>query len=259
MDAVFYHHIARRFVERRHQPRREHPALLRAEFRLGSRRENADTERLGQKQHVSRLRAGIGQHAVGMHKACHREPVFRLIVQNGVPARDECTSLIDLVIAAAQQRVDRVLRHIRRNCHDVQTELRLAAHRIDIRKRVGRRDLPEGIGVVRNRREEIHRLHQRQLAGDLVNRGVIAAVEADQQIRVLMYADALEQLRQHARAHLRAAASAFCKLCQPDRILFHVVHTPNRFPPRQVFSTPEYSKIACKTPPPMAIALSEAV
>ena len=56
---------------------------------------------------------------------------------------------------------------------------------------------------------------------------------------------------------LRAAPSALCKLCQLDFVPH--TYTPNIFCPVAAFKTPVYSKIACSTPPPMAMALSEAV
>ena len=64
-------------------------------------------------------------------------------------------------------------------------QLRLAAHGVDVRERIGRSDLAEGVGIVRDGREEVHRLHAaRARPTTLVDRGVVALVEADQQIRV---------------------------------------------------------------------------
>ena len=56
---------------------------------------------------------------------------------------------------------------------------RPAAHGINIAERVGGRDLAEGVGVVDDGREEVHRLHQRQLGRELIHSGVVGFVEAD--------------------------------------------------------------------------------
>ena len=88
--------------------------------------------------------------------------------------------------------MDCLLRHFFRHGHNIQRQLRLAAHGVDIRKRIGRGNGPEGIRVIRDRREEIHRLHQGQIVGDLVDRGVIALIEAHQQLRVVVHLDIIQ-------------------------------------------------------------------
>ena len=114
-----------------------------------------------------------------------------------------------------------LLRHILRHGHDVQTQLRLAAHGIHVAEGVGGGDLAEQVGVVGDGGEEVHRLYQGQLVANLIHGGVVALVEAHQQIGVVVHADALQQLRQYARAHLGAAAGALGQLCQLDVLFFH--------------------------------------
>ena len=48
---------------------------------------------------------------------------------------------------------------------DVQRGERLAAHRVDVRQRVRRGDLPEEIRIVDDRREKIDRLNEREIVG----------------------------------------------------------------------------------------------
>ena len=119
--------------------------------------------------------------------------------------------------------MDGLLGHGFRDRHDVQAQLRLTAHGVDIRKGIGRGDLPEEVRVVCNGREKIHRLHQGQVVTDLVHRRVIALVKAHQQVGVLMDPDAVQQLSQHARAHLGAASGALGQLCQLHFIFRHTV------------------------------------
>ena len=158
-----------------------------------------------------------------MDEARHRQAVLGLLVQNAVAAGDECSGLVDLVIAAPQQLVDSVLRHIRRNRHDVQAQLGLAAHGVHVAEGVGGSNLAEQIGVVGNGREEIHRLHQGQVLGDLIDRGVIALVKAHQQVGIAVYLDAVQQLGQNTGAHLGTAASTLGQFCQFHFVFRHDV------------------------------------
>ena len=64
--------------------------------------------------------------------------------------------------------------------HDVQAGLRFPAHGVDVGKGVGRGHLAERIGVVDDGREEIDRLHERQLVAHFVDAGVVALIETDE-------------------------------------------------------------------------------
>ena len=222
VDAILDHDVARGLVQRGHHAIGKTGRLVADQPGLHAGGQHADADRLREENDVTRLRAGVRQNAVGMHKARHGEAVFRLVVKDAVATRDECSGLIDLVIAAAQNVVHDLPGHVLRDGHDVQRKLRLAAHGVDVREGVRRGDRAEGIRVVGDGRKKIDRLHERQLVGDLIDRGVVAAVKADQQVRVFADADALEELRQHARADLRAAPGAFCKLRQ-FYFVFHVL------------------------------------
>ena len=191
VHAVAHHRVARRFVERGHKLYGVFSCFLQHKSRPCGCRRNADAERLRQKQYVTFFCAGVCQHLVGMGKARHGQTVLRLVVVNGVTAGDERARLVDLVIAAAQHRVYGLARHRFRHGHDVQAQLRLCAHRIDIRQRVRRRDLAEGVRIVINRREKVHRLHDGQFIGYLVDRRVIALVKAHDQVGVVVYANTL--------------------------------------------------------------------
>ena len=64
--------------------------------------------------------------------------------------------------------------------------MRPAAHRVNIAERVGGRNLAEDVGIVNNGREEVDRLHQRQLGRELIHSGVVGCVEADQNIGIVL-------------------------------------------------------------------------
>ena len=62
---------------------------------------------------------------------------------------------------------------LERERDEVQRADRRGAHRVDVGQRVGRRDPPEVIGVVDDRREEVDGLDDRQLVGELGRRRVV--------------------------------------------------------------------------------------
>ena len=195
--------------------------LRRRHVRLGGGGQHTDADGLGEQQHIPRLCPGVGQYPVGMDKARHCQTVLGLLVQDAVSPGDESPSLINLVVAAPQQIMDRLLGHIRRDSHDVQAQLRLAAHGIHVRQSIGGGDLPEQIGIIRDGREEIHRLYQGQVIGNLVDAGVVALVKAHQQIGVAVDLDAVQQLGQHACTHLGAAPGTLRQFRQLHFILSH--------------------------------------
>ena len=63
---------------------------------------------------------------------------------------------------------------------------RPAAHGINIAERVGGRNLAEGVWIVDNGREEVDRLHERQLGRELIHAGVVGFIEANQHVRVIV-------------------------------------------------------------------------
>ena len=155
-----------------------------------------------------------------MHKAGHAQAVLGLLVQNAVPARDDRSRLIDLVIPAAQDVLYRVIRHGFGHTQQVKRGFRLAAHCVDVGQRVRCRDLPEQIGVVRNGREKVHGLHEREFVRHAVDRRVVAFVKPDEQVGVAVHGQPLEQLGEHTRADFRPAPRAVRQLGQLD-LLFH--------------------------------------
>ena len=143
--------------------------------------------------------------------------------------------------------MDRLPGHLLRHAHKIQGQLWLSAHGVDVAEGVGGGDLPEQVGVVGNGREEIHRLHQGQLIGDFVDRGVVALIKPHQQIGVLVNPYSVQKLRQHPGPYLCAASGAAGQLGELDCV-FH----------QNALLLPLKCRIASSTPPPTASALSEA-
>ena len=208
--------VPRRLVERGHAGIHALEHVRRTQVGLGRRGQDARAERLGQQQHVPGLRARVGEHLVRMHKAGHTQAVLGLLVQNAVPARDDRARLIYLVIPAAQDGPHRAVGHAFGHAQQVERGFGLAAHGVNVRKGVGRRDLAEQIGVVRDGREKVHGLHDGQLVRHAVDRRVVARVEPHEQVGVAAHGQPVQQLREHARADLGPAARTAGELCQFD-------------------------------------------
>ena len=75
---------------------------------------------------------------------------------------------------------------ISRDPKQIQCGQRTPAHGIDVRKRVGSRDLAVHNRIVNNRREEIDRLNQSAFAVQAVNSRIIGCVGADKEIWIVL-------------------------------------------------------------------------
>ena len=72
--------------------------------------------------------------------------------------------------------------HVAGPAHEVHRKDRPAAHRIDVRERVGGGDAPPVVRVVDDRREEVHRAeHRHAVAVQPDRRGVVAMLETHQE------------------------------------------------------------------------------
>ena len=85
---------------------------------------------------------------------------------------------------AAQDLPQHVQIHALGEADKIQCRFDLTAHGVDIAQGIGRGNLPEGIGVIDHRREEIHRLHQGNVLGDAVDGSIVPAVVANQKVGV---------------------------------------------------------------------------
>ena len=70
---------------------------------------------------------------------------------------------------------------LEREADEVQRGDRPAAHRVDVGQRVGRGDPAEVVRVVDDRREEVDRLHEREVVAQPVDAGVVGRGRADEQ------------------------------------------------------------------------------
>ena len=87
------------------------------------------------------------------------------------------------------------------NCH---RRNRGAAHGPHVVDRIERRNASVIERVIHNRREEIERLHQRQIVAQTIHSGVVRFVETDQQIRIEgLFLKPAQDLSEDARRQLR--------------------------------------------------------
>src|SRR5437660_4622 len=94
--------------------------------------------------------------AVGVDTPCDAEAVLRLVVDDGMAARDHAARLHDLVAPSPEHLRDDRLRHLARKAGNREREEHLAAHREDVGHGIRGRDRAPGPRVVHDRWEEVH-------------------------------------------------------------------------------------------------------
>ena len=165
---------------------------------------------LREDQRIARARAGILAHMLGPAGADHRQAIDGFRTIDRVTARDRYPRRCAHRRAAFQN----LPHHLRRDLVDRHAENgerhdRLAAHGINIRDRVGRRDASEVERVIHHRHEEIRRGDDAGVVIELPHRRVVGRLRPDQQLlerrdRRLVG----EQLLQHRWRQLAATAAA---------------------------------------------------
>ena len=125
-------------------------------------------------------------------------------------AAHDCRAALGADVQAA---AEDLLQHVgseplERERHEVERGDGPAAHRVDVRERVGGGDAAEVVRVVDDRREEVDRLDQRQVVGEPVDAGVVGGVGPDEHVRVVLGRERVHDRQQVGRAELAAAAGA---------------------------------------------------
>ena len=111
-----------------------------------------------------------------MDEAGHTKAIFGLLVLNGVSSGHYAASFHRLIVPTLQNFSDALRRKAVGDAEQVHGKPRFSPHGIDIAECVGCRNLPKGIGIIYDRREEVHSLDHRQLVANLVDTGIIATV-----------------------------------------------------------------------------------
>jgi hypothetical protein len=145
--------------------------------------EDAETERLGQRQRAAGGRPVVAQQAVGVGEAGDRQAVLGFPVVDAVPAGEVRVGL-GADVGAPAQHLGRELEgdQVARPGQQVDRQQRLAAHRVDVRQRVGGGDPAPVVGVVDDRGEEVGGGDDRAAAVDADRGPVIAVLDAHEQV-----------------------------------------------------------------------------
>src|SRR5262249_51469286 len=109
---------------------------------------------------------------------------FYFFVTNRVTSqqRDACFS--EFIEAATHNFPQNALIDpLRGESNKAESRLCLAAHRVNVAQRVGRRDLTERVRIIHNGREEIDRLHYCYISCELKDAGVVRVFVTDQNPR----------------------------------------------------------------------------
>jgi hypothetical protein len=182
-------------------------------------------KRLGQKKFVARAAGIVGRQAVRVYQACHRQAVLHTGIGNGVPTHQHAPGFGHLFGTAAQDLPQHVQVHALGEADKIQCRFDLTAHGVDIAQGIGRSDLPEGIGVIDHRREEIHRLHQGNILGNAVDGSIVPAVVANQKVGVFFAPGQLFQnAAQYPGTQLGGASAAGAE--DNGALSCHFMHAP---------------------------------
>ena len=170
-----------------------------ARAELDGRADDAGADGLGEQQHVPDPGAGVGPHPGRIHRAGHRIPELDLAVAHRMAAEQRHARLA--------QRIDAALEDQRGSCRcrarlreSRQSPAPSAAAR-PWRRRRSASSPPRSarrVGVVDDRREEVHRLHQRRARFPRVHTGIVRRPEVDQ--------DAWVGLRRNVAQHVSELA-----------------------------------------------------
>ena len=121
----------------------------------------------------------------------------------------------DLVGSAFEDLVDGIeIDEVGRNGHDIHCGDGATAHRVDVGKGIGGRDLAVKVRVVDDGGEKIEGLDEGGLVVNTVNCGVIGTRGTDEEIGVGDVGEATQNLRQLGLAELGGSSSAGGQFCQ---------------------------------------------
>ena len=172
------------FVEGAHRVKHRCGLILLGELALNGRSDDARADRLGQQQSIAHARAAVGEHAIERDKTAHGQAVLGLIVIDGVAARDGAAGLNALVGAARQNLPRNLNAQAAGNAQQVHGVARTPAHGVNVRQRVGCRDLTKQERVVDHRREEVDGLNESQVFANTEDARIVGGIEPHEQVVV---------------------------------------------------------------------------
>ena len=160
-------------------------AVPRQAAALGRGGQDAGANLLGQHQDVAGPGAGVGDDAVGPHRAGDEQPELGLLVDDGMAACDDDAGLGadgDRPLEDTPQGLQPEA--IDRPGDQAEGAQRLGPHGVHVAERVGRGDASEIEGVVDDGRKHVHGLDQGQVVGNPHHRRVVRRPEAHEDPRI---------------------------------------------------------------------------
>ena len=164
-----------------------------------------------------------------MNGARHGHPEFGFRVIDGMTSNDGYTGFLRLVGRTFENLRQQVEREpLARPSHQIQSDLRIRAHRIDVAEGIRCGDRPPDIWVIDDRREEVDGLNQSKVICDPINGGVVGRVETEEDVwivapRVLF--ESTQDLRELRRPELASSAGAVRVLRQPGCFHRNTIHS----------------------------------
>ena len=137
------------------------------------------------------------------------ESVFELRVDDSVSTDDERAGFVYFILTAGENAgkdlEGKVLGWER---YDIECGERLAAHRVDVGQRVRSSNLTKVVRVVDDRREEIHRLDEREIVAQHEDPRVVEGLTTHENAAVGVHRHAAQRLGQVTRTQLGGSTSA---------------------------------------------------
>ena len=157
---------------------------------------------------------GVAAHALGVNQAESDQAINRLDHVNAVAAGNRNARLAANRRAAFEHAANHFEGQLgNRHAHQRQRQNRCAAHRVNIRQRIGRGNAAKVIRVIDDGGEKIGGRHQRLGFVQAVNGGVVGGFGADQQLgRDDALGRACQNLAQQAGRNFAAASTAVGEL-----------------------------------------------
>ena len=178
------HRLGRVTVQRGHLARDHAECRVVEESSLERRREDAGPERLRQHEQVPLPRAAVRDHALRVHVPRDREAELDLPVANRMAPEEHDPGAAERLGPAPDHLAqDREVGPLGEP-HDRERGDRLPAHGVDVAQGVRGRDPPILVGIVHHGRDEVDRLHEREVGRDAIHARVVPGLRADEDVPI---------------------------------------------------------------------------
>src|SRR5260370_42412757 len=116
---------------------------------------------------------------MGMDYSRDRIAEFCFFIADAVAAHYRASRFDHLRQAASENALENFKSAFFRKADQGKRSQWLSSHGVDVAEGAGGSDLSEGVGIVHDRREKIHRLDQRRLGREQIHAGGVGLIEAD--------------------------------------------------------------------------------